>query len=385
MKGNTVMDRTTKICARKGLALLLILLLIIPQLGCQANDQNVAPNQGISKTGYYLDTVCDITIYGVDPESELGKSLAAMSEEEQQTAIFQLITDAFLECDRYERLLSKTIEFSEISQINSAAGQGISVSDTTIEVIEKGLEYGKLSGGIFDITIGKASELWNFHDVDESHELEGELPDQKILAEAVSHVDYKKVKIEGNTVILEDPEMEIDLGGIAKGYISDKVTAYLEERGVISAIVNLGGNIVTLGKKTESLLSGLSDKGEGTEFSVGIADPHASSGGTLGVISCTDQALVTSGTYERYVMKDGVKYHHILDVKTGYPVDTDLDSVTIIAPKGMGADADGLSTTCLALGMEAGLDFIRSIDGVKAVFVDVDGNVVLSDEEMELH
>lgn len=389
------MMRAIKSWAGRGLALLLVLTFIIPQLGCQANGENsgigAANNQGVSKTGYYLDTVCQITVYGVDPDSDLGKSLAAMSEEEQEKEVLQLITDAFLECDRYEKLLSKTISSSEISQINAAAGKGVTVSDTTIEVIEKGLEYGDLSGGAFDITIGKASELWDFHDIDENHEAAGNLPDEAALKEAVGHVDYRKVKMEGNRVTLLDPDMEIDLGGIAKGYISDRVTSYLEDRGVISAVVNLGGNIVTLGSKAPSLLSGLPDSGEDAPedantvpFSVGIADPRSDGGGILGTFPCVNKVVVTSGTYERYVLKDGVKYHHILDVKTGYPVDTDLDSVTIIAEKGMGADADGLSTTCLALGMEKGLALIRSLDGVEAVFVDVDGNVKLSDDAMEL-
>ncbi|MDY3239191.1 MAG: FAD:protein FMN transferase, partial [Anaerovoracaceae bacterium] len=143
------------------LAVFLILLLIIPQAGCGSNGENY---QGIAKTGFYLDTVCTITIYGVDPDSDLGKELAEADNEAQQKRIFQLITDAFLECDRCEKILSKTLDSSEISKINSAGGQTVTVSDMTAEVIEKGLEYGDISNGVFDITIGKVTDLWDFHD-----------------------------------------------------------------------------------------------------------------------------------------------------------------------------------------------------------------------------
>ena len=358
------------------LAVFLILTLIIPQAGCGSNGENY---QGIAKTGFYLDTVCTITIYGVDPDSDLGKELSEADEEGQQKRIFQLITDAFLECDRCEKVLSKTISSSEISQINAAGGRAVTVSDMTAEVIEKGLEYGTLSNGVFDITIGKATDLWNFHDfqIEEASDSETEndkeaepLPDPELLKEAVSHVDYRKVKVDDDQVALQDPETEIDLGGIAKGYIADYLTRWLEERGVVSAVIDLGGNIVAIGGKSAGLLE-LPQQ----DFTIGIKDPKSESGQLLGVFSCSDKTVVTSGTYERYVVKDGKKYHHILNPETGWPADTDVDSVTIITEKNHAVDADGFSTTCLALGVEKGTALMETIEGVEAVFVDLDGKI----------
>ena len=374
---------------KQAAALLLALTFIIPQFGCSSNGQN-QNYTGISKTGFYLDTICSITVYGVDPESVLGHELAAAADEAEQTRlVHQLITDAFLECDRYEKLLSKTIESSEISQINDASGQTVEVSTETAEVIEKGLWYGKVSEGLFDITIGKASALWDFHEAEavagNESAAESLLPDEAELAEAVKHVDYQRVKANGLSVSLADSEMEIDLGGIAKGYIADRVTDFLEEKGVVSAVIDLGGNIVAIGGKTAELLT------EGgaesmADFNIGIKDPQSDVGALLAVFPAHDKTVVTSGTYERFLIQDGVKYHHILDPATGWPINNDVLSVTIIAPKGSAVDADGLSTTCLALGVEKGLELIETLDymDVEAVFVDASGEIHTTDEAPEL-
>lgn len=418
------MYNTIQKTLKRAAALLLALTFIIPQIGCASNEENTNYT-GISKTGFYLDTICTITIYGVDAGSELGAEIAAAADDEaEQTRIVQqLITDAFLECDRYEKLLSKTLAASEISKINTAAGQAVSVSEETKEVIEKGIGYGQLSGGLFDITIGKASDLWDFHEAEEmadfasngsedgsedgaDSETDSLLPDEDQLKDAVSHVDYKKISVDGDKVQLADPEMEIDLGGIAKGYIADRVTEYLEERGVISAVVDLGGNIVAIGGKTKEILLGSGNGGEDGEddeggedgetenesvsesadFSIGIKDPQSEDGQLLVVFSASDKTVVTSGTYERYMMVDGVKYHHILDPKTGWPIDNDVLSVTIIAEKGCAVDADGLSTTCLALGVEKGLQLIESLTepAVEAVFVDGQGHIYTTSGAPEL-
>ncbi|MBQ4650067.1 MAG: FAD:protein FMN transferase [Firmicutes bacterium] len=367
-----------KFSAKKAfLALMLIAALIIPQTACGSNGEN--NNRGIGKTGFYLDTVCSVTVYGMeDPDG----SLAAMSDDDFELHVLQLITDAFLLCSDYEQHLSKTIETSHISRINAAGGKPVEVSDEAVEIIEKGLYYGQLSGGAFDITIGKATDLWDFHDNLETGHEGGQIPSQEALDEAVSHVDYKNVKVDGNSVKLTDPETEINLGGIAKGYIADKVASYLERRGVTSGVVDLGGNIVVIGAKSRSHICGNgTDPEETTPFNIGITDPTSGTGNLLGLLPCSDKTVVTSGTYERYFEVDGVKYHHILDPETGYPVETDVLSVTIISDRGNSADCDGLSTTCLALGMEKGLELVRGLDGFEAIFVDVDGNVEMTSTE----
>ena len=375
----------TKSFARKAALALLIIALIIPQTACMSNGQNSAANQGISKTGFYLDTICTVTIYGLEDSD--GR-LAAMSDEELEKECYLIIIDAFKICTKYENMLSKTIETSDIAKINNAAGKAVTVSEETIEVLKEGLKFGELSGGAFDITIGKATDLWDFHAAEETGHEGGIVPEEENLKEAVAHVNYKNIVVDGQKVRLTDPETEINLGGIAKGYIADKVAEYLEGRGVVSAIVDLGGNIVALGGKPPQIVVS-ADAGdtadEQTEFKVGIKDPTADDGSLLGIVTCKNKTVVTSGTYERYFEKDGVKYHHILDVKTGYPIETDVLSVTIISDRGNSADCDGLSTTCLALGTDKGMKLVKSLEGFDAVFVDTDGNVEVTSDSIKLN
>ena len=373
---------TNNFIVKAGL-LLTAFVLIITQTGCMSNGQNAAANQGVSKTGFYLDTICTVTIYGME---DADGRLAAMSAEELEKECYLIITDAFKICTKYENMLSKTIETSDIARINDAGGKAVTVSKETIEVLKKGMGFGELSGGAFDITIGKVTDLWDFHDGEETGHEGGIVPEEENLKEAVAHVNYKNIVIDGQKVRLTDPETEINLGGIAKGYIADKVAEYLESRGVVSAIVDLGGNIVAVGAKTACLVTASEDvtSTEKTEeFNVGIRNPLSDKGELLGVVPCKDKTVVTSGTYERYFEKDGVRYHHILDVKTGYPVETDVLSVTIIADRGKSADCDGLSTTCLVLGIDKGMELVKSLDGFEAVFVDVEGNVEFSSDDIK--
>lgn len=346
--------------------LILIVTLIIPQLGCNSQVNN----PGIGKSSYHLNTICAVTIYSMD-------GIEGLNETEQQKEALQLITDAFALCDDYEKILSKTVEGSDVYRINHAGGQAVEVDPATIEVVNKGLEYSRLSRGAFDITIGKVSDLWNFQEMDDKGNHIGVIPEEGVISEAMNHVDYSCVIVEGNTIRLTDPMAELDLGGIAKGYIADKVAELLESKGVTSAVVDLGGNIVVIGEKGESI-----DNPVGTAFKVGIADPNSE--GLLGLLECKDKTVVTSGTYERYFELDGKRYHHVLDTKTGYPADTDLLAVTIVSDKGHSVDCDGLSTSCLALGKEKGLKLIQGLDGVQAIFIDKDGKVTKSDESIKL-
>lgn len=313
---------------------ILISLFIIPQTGC-GNEEPV------SKTSYYLDTTCQIDIFGM--------------EEDQASSI---IDDAFMVCADYELLLSKTKEDSDIWKINHAKGKAVECDKDTIEVIEKGIYYGDLSKGKFDITIGKVTDLWDFH-ADEP-----KVPEKAKVSDCLSHVGYKMIKIDGNKVSLSDPDAQIDLGGIAKGYICDKVTAFLKDNGVESAIVNLGGNIAVIGQKNGK-----------DDFMVGIEKPFSDRSEVVGAVAAHDKTFVTSGIYERCFEQDGKTYHHILDVKTGYPVDSNIISVSIISDLGESVNCDGLSTLCLTLGVDEATRLINSIDGVEAVFIDKDGNI----------
>lgn len=290
-------------------------------------------SESLSTTGIHFDTVVQIEVWGADQD---------------------IIDHCEEMCEYYEQLLSITVEDSEISAINRAGGQPVEVSDETAELIKLGIEYGELSGGLFDITIAPASTLWDFKD-NES----GTLPDAGALKEAVTHIDYRQIQVDGNTVTLTDPDARIDLGGIAKGYIADRLKEYLEGEGVEHALINLGGNMAAVGNRYD-----------GTPFRIGLQKPFASDSTAMTSIEITDQSVVTSGCYERYFEKDGTLYHHILDPRTGYPIQNDLYQVTIISDRSV--DGDALSTTCYALGLAKGMELIEGLEGIEAVFVTSD-------------
>lgn len=313
------------------------LTLIITQTGCAGKAEPV------SRTSYYMDTMCQIDIYDMED----------MSEEKAASAI----DDAFALCAEYEALLSATKEGSDIYRINHADGKPVECDPRTVEVIEKGLYYGKVSGGKFDITIGRAADLWDFHEADP------QVPSKEAVKEAMKGVGYENVSIEGNTVTLGNADMELTLGGIGKGYVGDRAAEKLEAEGVTSAVVNFGGNIIVIGDK------------EGEDFKIGVEKPFTETGEIVGYVTVQDATVVTSGIYERGFEKDGRYYHHILDVETGWPCDTDVASVSLIGAKNTSADCDAMSTICLLLGVEDGVKFIESVEGVEAVFVDRDGNL----------
>lgn len=318
-----------------------VLIMVVTLNGCTVPPKS----ESLTMTGTYFDTVVQIEVWGADQE---------IMEHCRQM------------CEDYEQMLSATIETSEISRINNAGGEPVEVSDETAGLIEEGIKYGDISDGQFDITIASATDLWNFTDNEEKI-----LPDPDELAEAVTHIDYHCIKVEGNTVTLTDPEARIDLGGIAKGYIADRLKEYLKDEGIEHALIDLGGNMLTLGRRYD-----------GNDFRIGIQKPFADTGTAMAVVSVNDKSVVTSGDYERYFEKDGVIYHHILDPDTGYPVQNDLDQVTIISDQSV--DGDALSTTCFAMGLEDGLELIRSLDSIEAVFVTKDGEMHTSSNEIEL-
>lgn len=262
----------------------------------------------------------------------------------------ELMQDCFDLASSYEKMLSRTIPESDISKINNANGSFVEVSDETIELLEIGLKYCELSDGAFDITIGALSDTWNFK------ENTGVLPEAAQIDEMLSTVDYKSIRIEGNEVCITSPGTMIDLGGIAKGYIADKMKEYLVDQGVTSAIINLGGNVLLIGDKTD-----------GSKYQIGIQKPFDETGVAMGAVELKDCSLVSSGIYERYFELDDQIYHHILDTSTGYPVDNGLYGVTIISENSV--DGDALSTLIFALGATEGMKLIESLDHTEAIFV----------------
>ncbi len=302
--------------------------------GCTA--EKIPPK--ISEVGFYLDTVIVLTAYVENS---------------------QVLKDALEECGRYERLLSRTVEGSDVWQINHAKGEPVEVSEDTMQILRCAQEISEKSGGAFDVTIAPVSTMWNFTQDPPA------LPDAEEIARAAELVDYTRMKLEGNTVTLPEGMM-IDLGGIAKGYIADRIKTYLADRGVRYAILSFGGNIVAIG----------SEKPDGTPWKVGIQDIDKPTGEHMLISLNKGGSTVTSGTYERGFDLDGVRYHHLLSSETGWPVQNELASVTIFSESSM--EGDALSTTAFVLGTAKGLELIESLEGTEAVFIARDRTVTCS-------
>lgn len=316
------------------------MLLIIPQTGCSAKEP-------VSQEFFCLDTVCTLTVYG-------------QSKKDAE----KVIADAVALCEGYEKLLSRTIAGSDVDKINSAGCKPVEVSPDTVEVIEKGIEFGRLSEGKFDITIGAVSSLWDFD--------AGVIPEDEDIEAAVKTVDYTQIKIDGNKVSLGKEGAMLDLGGIAKGYIADKLTTMLEENNVEQAIINLGGNVVALGEKEDN-----------TPWKVGIERPYSDRTAIVGALEVTDETVTTSGVYERCFEKDGKLYHHVLDPVTGYPMEPEVEAVTVKGPSGMSAESDAFGTVFLMMDKDACAAILEKYPDFQVAFVDADDNVtVLNDMEI---
>ena len=306
--------------------------------GCSTQPQPQA------RTGFYFDTSVTITLYPTDGLSG-----------EKADALFH---DCFALCETYENMFSRTKEGSDIWRVNHAQGAPVQVNAETAALLQQALQYCEKTGGAVDITIAPLSDLWDFSSEHLEHTSRTP-PAPSQIAERLSHVDYRNVTVSGNTVTLSDPQAALDLGCIAKGYIADQIKACLQEQGVHSAIINLGGNVLTLGNKPD-----------GSPFRLGIQKPFDVRNAPIASLAVTDASLVSSGVYERYFEADGIRYHHLLNTRTGMPENNALLSVTILS--GSSAQGDILSTACFLLGLQDGMDFVESLPGVEAVFITED-------------
>lgn len=321
-------ERNGFIMYKKIASLLGFFLLCLILTGC---------GEPISKSGFYFDTVITVTLYDSSKE--------------------QLLDGCFDLAAEYEGYFSNTVADSDISKINASGGTPVTVHDETIELLQKGISYGEQSNGAFDITIGRLSDLWNIPTKALLDETDASMvPSDTEIRQALATVDYRTIVIDGNDVSLTNPDAKLDLGGIAKGYIADKMKEYLLANGVKSALINLGGNVLTVG-----------DKPDGSPFTIGIQYPFQEDGSSIASVKISDQTVVSSGIYERYFKVDDTLYHHILDTKTGYPCDNNLLGVTIITNHSV--DSDALSTICFTLGLRDGMALIEQLDGTEAIFI----------------
>lgn len=309
---------------------LLLLATVVLFSGCHVSKDN----KPISGSHILLNTHVAITVYEASQE--------------------HLIEECFDLIRQYEKKLSRTIASSEIAMLNARETE--TVSTDTAALLKKALYFSELSNGAFDVTVGSVSSLWDFNAVKPT------VPGEHAIREALTHVGYTGMTVDGTTVRFEDSQTTLDLGAIAKGYIADQVKAFLVENGVEHAIIDLGGNLLCIG-----------DKPDGHAYTVGVQDPDRSRGELLLTVAIKDKSVVTSGIYERCFEVNGKTYHHILDPSTGYPVNHDLASVTIISD--LSVDGDAYSTACMAMGLEKSQQLINSIDGIDAIWITKDGMI----------
>lgn len=286
------------------------------------------------QTEFLMDTVCSVRV--------------------KQKHAQQAVQDTFLLLREMDRRLSRTNPKGEIFALNRD-GEAV-LSEDAARVVEAGLVFGVLSQGKFDISIAPVKALWDFTN--------GVCPEESALQKALTYVDYQKVTLSGQKVTMEKG-MELDLGGIGKGYCVDQAAAFLREKGIKNALIDLGGNVACLGEN-------------GTmRWRVALRDPFGEATDVMGVFTLHDgDTVTTSGTYERCFTKDGVTYHHILDPKTGLSAQTDLVSATILCNSALSGDA--LSTICILLGSEEGMALIEKLPDVEALLVKADQSVLFS-------
>lgn len=255
-------------------------------------------------------------------------------------------------CGRYEQLLSRMIPTSDICRIGAGAPRFVAVAPETFAVLDASLRYCAESEGMLDITIGAVSRLWDFR----AHIV----PEPSAVREALAHVDWHGVELartpEGECLArVADPSAALDVGSTAKGWIADRLAELLRSEGLASFIVNLGGNVYAAGVRPD-----------GMAWNVGVRDPrHADR--CLASVRTSNASVVTSGVYERCFVRGGRLFHHVLDPLTGYPVETDLLGATIVADASL--DAEGYSTTVLALGLARARDFVAAHPAIRKAFL----------------
>jgi len=289
-----------------------------------------------------MGTIVQLKVYGKNAEQATKKALERISD--------------------IENKMSVNIETSEITKLNAKAGvSGEKLSVDTYSVIEKAVQYSKLTDGALDATIEPIVKLWGIGTDKER------IPSKGEIEEKLKLVDYKDILLDKkkSTVQLKRTRQAIDLGAIAKGYTADEIKKVLLANKISSALINLGGNVFAIGSKPD-----------GTSWNIGIQNPLDTRGQYIGTISVTDKSVVTSGNYERFFIVDGKRYHHIFDPKTGYPSEAGLISTTIVSDKSI--DGDALSTSTYIMGLSKGLKLIESIKGVDAIFITKDKKVYVT-------
>lgn len=305
--------------------------------GC-GGEQKVSSQ---SSQVFAMDTVMLLTVYGDQAQQGLDQA--------EQTI------------QKLEKLWSATDENSEIWALNHSGGNWVELSEDTQEILSRGLELCALTDGALDLTAYSAVQAWGFPTG------AYRVPDEAELEQLVGTIDYTQVELDDNQARLPE-DMSLDLGAVAKGRLGEVLSQDLKELGVTSALLELGGNIQTVGTKPD-----------GSRWRVGIQDPNSQEGGYLAIVEVADQAVVTSGDYQRYFEQDGQTYCHIMDPATAAPADSGVDSVSIVGSDGTVCDA--LSTALFVMGEEKGAQFWKDHPELdfEAIFVSQDGTIAVTE------
>lgn len=317
---------------------------------CGCGTAQSRQTQRIQNIDTVMGTVIQQTLYTTDGETAAAREITGLLRELE------------------EKELSRRLDTSEVWTLNAAAGktEGSSLSASMGEILAGCLEMWQKSDGTFDVTLGPVTELW---DIDgwAAKEREGTFvpPEEEQLSKALEQCGSDSLNISNGRLYLPEG-MQLDLGAVGKGIALDHILVYLQGKDEITgAIISLGGSILTYGGKPD-----------GECWKVGIADP-ADTASNVGILTLEGEWFVsTSGDYERYVELEGIRYHHIIDPATGYPADSGMAGVTILAKDGFLSDA--LSTACFILGVEKGMALAESC-GAEVLFVGKDGSITMSE------
>lgn len=352
---------------KKQMKIGVLLLSVFTLLGCAANDETEKATDVVSQasptTENYVGDPLKITKTPTSRTETLLHTAVQIQVFHEGEEVEAALNDAFDYMEAMEVQFSTNLEGSDVYRINQAAGvEAVEVDEETFAVIKQALNIAEQSKGKFDISIGAVTNLWQIGSDD------ARKPSDDEIDAALPLIDYRKITIdeENLTVKLEVKGMVIELGGISKGYIGGRVRDILASHGVTTAIINLGGNVVVMGTSPSN------EEG----WNVGVQDPDETRGQVVGTQRVTNGAVVTSGIYERFVEVEGIKYHHILDPLTGYPLDNEISGVTVFANTSF--EGDSYSTALFLFGIEDGINFVESIEGLEAVFVDKDHGVHLT-------
>lgn len=325
--------------------------------GCRAEEKT-------AKTKYsnyyfdYFDTVTTIVGYA-DSQEEFDRLCADI---ETQLKEYHQLYNIY---QRYEGLNN----ICTINGLQDGAHERVEVDPRIIDLLTYGQEVEQLTGGQTNIAMGSVLSIWHeYRTQGEEDPAHAQLPDREALQKAARHTDITQMEIDsvGHTVYLADPEMKLDVGGLAKGYAVERIAQNLEEQGVDSLILNVGGNVRTIGTRPE-----------GEKWVVGIENPGLpdSDEEFVAYLKLSGEAVVTSGAYQRYYVVDGKTYHHIIDPDTLMPGEDFLSVSIICRDSGLG---DALSTALFSMSLEEGRDLIESIPEAEAMWVSQDGQIEYS-------